>query len=137
MVEEISQSQTQLTRFLRLEVYSFLTLKETVKKAACLSKQEREELKQSEIARKNKTFTLTINNQSRPQCLLYDDRLEQFYRRIETRVQLTDKLSIEVESNLQNYSDEMIGEELALLFNKLPVRIDQKKLILKVHRLAA
>ena len=137
MVEEISQSQTQLTRFLRLEVYSFLTLKETVKKAACLSKQEREELKQSEIARTNKTFTLTINNQSRPQCLLYDDRLEQFYRRIETRVQLTDKLSIEVESNLQNYSDEMIGEELALFFNKLPVRIDQKKLILKVHRLAA
>ena len=137
MVEEIPQSQTQLTRFLRLEVYSFLTLKETVKKAACLSKQEREELKQSEIARTNKTFTLTINNQSRPQCLLYDDRLEQFYRRIETRVQLTDKLSIEVESNLQNYSDEMIGEELALFFNKLPVRIDQKKLILKVHRLAA
>ena len=75
MVEAISTSQSKLTRFLRLEVYSFLTFNETVKKAACLSKQEREELKESEIARVNKVFTLTINNQSRPHCLLYNNKL--------------------------------------------------------------
>ena len=49
-----AEEQAKLTPFLRLTIYSYLDLKETVTKAACLSKIERAKLKESHIARENK-----------------------------------------------------------------------------------
>ena len=75
MVEAVPQSQARLTKFIRLMVYSYLTFEETVAKAALLSKKERAELKESEIARADKVFKLKISPQSRPDCLLSGDLL--------------------------------------------------------------
>ena len=59
--------------------------------------------------------------------MLKDDLLEEFVKRIKTRLLLTDKLMIEVGYNLKNYSEEMFGEELALIVKDLPKRFDSIK----------
>lgn len=105
MAKIAQQSQARLTKFIRLVVYGYLTFDETVKKAASLSTTERTNLKESEIARAGKVFTLPFSRRSRPTCLLKNDLLEQFYKRIETRVQLAERLEISIYSNLQNDGD--------------------------------
>ena len=102
MASAVTQSQTKLTKFIRLVVYSFLTHDETVTKAACLSKKEREELQKSEIAKANKVFTLKLNRRSRPECLLNGDLLERFYRRIETRLNLAQTVEVGILPDLQD-----------------------------------
>ena len=51
---------TFLTKHLRLYIYSFIDLEDTVKKLSKLSSQERENLKESAIAREGKTFDIVI-----------------------------------------------------------------------------
>ena len=96
-------------------VYSYLDFNDTVTKAACLSKQERTELKESEIARADKIFKLNLNRRSRPECLLNGDLLEKFHRRIEIRVQLAATLHVDIDAqnDLLDYETHMFGEELA------------------------
>ena len=53
---EAKSNSACLTRFLRLEIYSFFELKESVLKLSRLSKRERKSLVQSEIAKKGKRF---------------------------------------------------------------------------------
>ena len=51
----------KLTKFLRLTIYGYIELKETVLKLASLSKQERQELLKSHIARgEKKKFVLNL-----------------------------------------------------------------------------
>ena len=50
----------ELTKFLRLTVYSYLDLKTTVNSLSLLSKGERDNLKNSGIAREGKTLQIVI-----------------------------------------------------------------------------
>ena len=128
MVRALAQSQARLTKHIRQVVYSYLTLDETVTKAACLSKYEREELQKSEIARADKVFILSLNRRTRPACLLTGDMLERFYKRIETRLNLAQRVALGISSDLQDYDSKLFGDELALFIQKLPARLDNAKI---------
>ena len=68
--------------------------------------------------------------------MLSGDLLDRFYNRIETRVQLAEKLTITIETNLRNYESQMFGEELALLIQKMPDRLQDKKITVDARSLA-
>ena len=65
----------RLTKFLRLTVYSFFTLDETMEKLTLLGKTERNELLNSQIARGKKKFKLKICEDNRPLNLLQGERM--------------------------------------------------------------
>ena len=125
-----------MTKFIRLVVYSYLTLDETVTKAARLCRQERAELRDSEIARAKKDFDLKLKRFIRPGNLLERGRLDDLYSRIETRVLLTNTLSITIESDLANYEHENLGEFLAYLIRKMPERLSDRKITIDARSLA-
>ena len=50
-----------LTKFIRLWIYSFFDFKSALKTLSLLSKQERQNLKQSAIARNGKKFPIYLN----------------------------------------------------------------------------
>ena len=60
----------------RLIIYSYLDLKTTLEKISILSKRERQELRNSVIAREGKTFRFKAKHDG--QCLLHGDRLAVF-----------------------------------------------------------
>ena len=53
-------SGAKLTKYIRLVVYNFLDVKTTLKKISVLSKSERENLRDSGIARKGKDCELNL-----------------------------------------------------------------------------
>ena len=57
---QISQDQARLPKHIRLTVYNFLSAKDTFDKAASLSKQERESVAESAIARQGKVLKLNL-----------------------------------------------------------------------------
>ena len=58
--EDGGRQLPQLTKFLRLTVYSFLDFQESVLTLTRLGRREREALLNSQIARENKTFKLEL-----------------------------------------------------------------------------
>ena len=54
--------QAALTRFIRLTIYGYLSLKEILTKVASLNRFERNFLESSAIARENKTFTMELKS---------------------------------------------------------------------------
>ena len=130
-----TQSTPRLTKFIRLVVYSYLTLNETMKKAARLSKQERTELEKSEIAKEGKVFGQTLNHATRPKCLLRNSLLSELLERIKIKLKFADKLIITVDDELDDYTEHMLGEELALILKALPTRFDAGKVSLEAFSL--
>lgn len=99
-----------------------------MEKLVTLSKDVRKELLESQIARENKTFRLKLCTLR--QSLESNENLEKLYKRIETRVQIADKLQISVERHLRLPSNRMLGEELATLVSRMPERFHEGKIIL-------
>ena len=114
-------NQARLTTFLRLTVYSFLNLKEVATKAAMLNKSEREDIKESEIVRENKHFTLKV---FRVHCILQENNLEKYMQRYFMPITLSKRIRIIVTTNWI-ISDEIYpGDELAAVVASLPDRFD-------------
>ena len=115
---------------MRLTVYGFLSFDETVLTLTQLSKREREELLKSQIARENKTFVLALDHTNMPESLQNASRLTKFFKRIESRVMLADKLELVIKEDLDIDDTRSLGKELALLVQRLPERFDRKKISL-------
>ena len=64
-----------LTKHIRLLIYNYLDLRTTIQRLCSLSSAERERIKTSEIAREGKVFELKITEESRPKCLIHDNRM--------------------------------------------------------------
>ena len=75
----VPKSREKLTKFLRLTIYNFLNIRDTIK-VSRVSKNERQSMEESEIAKEGKSFVLNLDKDSRPQCLLHDDRVGKYVK---------------------------------------------------------
>ena len=90
-----TKSREKLTKFLRLSIYNFLDMKDTIK-ASGLGKSERQAMEESEIAKEGKEIVLRLDNHYRRQCLLHDDRLSKFVKQWEPAIKHSDKILLMV-----------------------------------------
>ena len=80
-----------------MTVYSYLDERSYLSKISVLSKQERKNLQDSEIARLDKKYTVAINQEHVPNCLLHDGRLEELYLgKLQYIASIADYLEIKV-----------------------------------------
>ena len=74
----------------RLIVYSYLDIHETAQKVSALSRKERKNVLDSEIARKGKTLLITIDVKDQEQGWLTTRDASQLFRHFEKPIRLTD-----------------------------------------------
>jgi hypothetical protein len=83
-----------------LEIYKFLSIKETLLKAASLSKTERELVFNSQISREEKGLNMTFGSASFKPCLVCSQdpelNLDLYFKKRELAISLTDYLNMSV-----------------------------------------
>ena len=99
-------SKERLTKYLRLTVYNFLTVEETLFGPALLSTNERKDLKESHIAREGKMLKFYWLGSHFENCILHGSRLELLKQRLSTTLLLTDRIEIMTrkKSVIQNHT---------------------------------
>ena len=70
--------------------YSYMDAKEILKTIACLSKEERSEILNSEIARDGKTLNISLDSRSVFDCIMSQRGLERVYKQFENPILLQD-----------------------------------------------
>ena len=61
---------------------------------------------------------------------MHEDMLERFYKKYETIIMLTDFLDLSFVRPIEFCSQHFLGDEIAMLLDKLPDRFDHNKLTL-------
>ena len=124
-----SQPEAKLTKFLRLTIYNFLDIRDTALNISRLSKTERTNLLESEIAREGKIYGLAIDITTRPNCLICANSLDRFCKRINQILKYVEKIALSVAARLNMCNFHMLGEEIALILSKLPERFNDQKIV--------
>ena len=89
----MSQSGAFLSKYMRLAVYSYFDFKETTFTLSRLSRQERYNLRGSEKARIGNSIDLEVGR-IWPFYMLEESRLEQWMKRAEFSINITDEIYI-------------------------------------------
>ena len=122
----------ELTSFVRLVIYSYLSLEEVLQKARMISQKTKELLKVSEIPRKNKAFRWKVD--STQKCLLHEGKLEQEMKRARPILELVS----EVIFDLTQLGDDSKNchknyENVAEIIMSLPKTFDKEKVSILHH----
>ena len=124
---EISRGLTlpHLPKHIRLFVYCYLDNGTMLHKISVLSKQERQFLKESHLAREGKVLNLVVNETNWPECLLHQNRLHEFMRNIEIKLCFCEVLSISLEFEKGHSCPEhKLSQQVAFFISMLPERFD-------------
>ena len=88
-------------------------------------------MEESEIAKEGKSFVLSLDKDSRPQCLLHDDRVGKFVKQWRQQINHADKifivfgkLCLTKENLCEDRSHPNFGREVGLIISSLPMRFD-------------
>ena len=120
-----------LTRFIRLEIYNFLSLQEILLKVATLNKFERTFLESSSLMRENKKFSMELKSQKKSGNVRWvmisnRDELGEAMKEIPPRlVDYITRLVSELTITVDLYSNNKLDELSCLLVN-LPKWFDKK-----------
>ena len=88
------QNQSELTKHIRLIVYSYLDVGTVLKKVSILSKQERDQLKNSTIAREGKKQGFEVGELLREECLLHGDIFDRVMSKIKMGLSLCEHIEL-------------------------------------------
>ena len=87
-----------MTKFLRLEVYKFLSIEDTLKLTSRLSKGEREQIFNSQIFREEHSLNIDFGSRGWIPCFICEpDTLTAFMKKRETAIKLAGYISMTVE----------------------------------------
>ena len=123
----------KLTKFLRLNVYSYFSFEETFHTLSCLSRRDRQDLQKSYIARENKQLCLDIKSYNLLGTLLVQGQIDEMYERIKIALSLAGKIKLEISGDLENETGLKIGKQLAGLLHIIPERFDNKSVTIQAY----
>ena len=93
---KITKGNPALTKYLRLYIYSFVDLETTIKAISKLSKDERQNLKKSAIAREGKKFIVKLHDLYWREGLNRVDGVLQFYEKIKIGILVAQEVKIDI-----------------------------------------
>ena len=125
--ERLTRSMPHLTKFIRLTVYSYLSMGNVLKVISHLSHRERESLKESEIAREGKRAIFDLKDLLREDCLMHGAKFDRVMTRIDIGLSLCNEVeflcSRDMIAQCQEHS---YDEVLAFFLTSLPSRFEGK-----------
>jgi len=121
------RSMPHLTKFIRLTIYSYLSMGSVLKVISYLSRQERDSLRDSLIAREGKRAIFDLKDLLREECLMHGAKFDRVMTRIDIGLSLCNEVeflcSRDMISQCQEHS---YDEVLAFFLTSLPRRFDKK-----------
>ena len=111
---------------IRLIVYSFIPLKETIKTLSLLSKEERNNLKEPSKELDSRNFIIQLNKTTWPQCMLHEDRMEQFMKSICDVLSYSSNITIHYFFDKDNFkcAEHGLDRQMAIFLALLPDRFN-------------
>ena len=123
----ISEAQPALTRFIRLTVYSYLSVGFVLKFISQLNSEERNSLRESVIAREGKRAIFDLKNLLSEDCLMHGANFDRVMQRIEFGLSLCDEAEFLCSRDqIAQCQEHGFDEALAFFLTSLPKRFNKK-----------